>query len=242
MVYRSKSASLAVLSALLLSLHSTTSFFLKDMMGIKQVHIVPSSPLSAGQYHHRYRQNTVTVSSVSAPPLNEWEPTNENFSVLEAPPVVPFLHSCYTRYLHLCVNRPFLTNSIAAGVLAGVGDMLAQVLQTGSATAGFSSFNWVRWRTFMLTGLLFEGPWMTFWYKCLKRLGSWMENKLQLGPRQQVLCKVVAGRTLGAAIVYPAYFVVYEGIGAILRGQGKYECLLYILLLDHSEKELEAYY
>ena len=120
--------------------------------------------------------------------------------------------------------------------------MLAQVLQTGSATAGFSSFNWVRWRTFMLTGLLFEGPWMTFWYKCLKRLGSWMENKLQLGPRQQVLCKVVAGRTLGAAIVYPAYFVVYEGIGAILRGQGKYECLLYILLLDHSEKELEAYY
>jgi hypothetical protein len=39
-----------------------------------------------------------------------------------------------------------------------MGDMLAQSLQMGSAAAGNSSFNWVRWRTFMLTGLLFEGP------------------------------------------------------------------------------------
>jgi hypothetical protein len=229
MAYRIKSASLlAVLLTLLLSLHFTTSFTLNPSdptSRIKRAHIA-----SPGQtwYRHRHRQNT--VSAVSAPPLNDWEPNNDSFSRLKASSVLSLLHSCYTRYLHLCKNRPFLTNSITAGVLAGVGDMLAQALQTGSAAAGFPSFNLVRWTTFMLTGLLFEGPWMTFWYKCLKRLGRWMEHKFQSGPRQQVLGQVVAGRTLGAAIIYPTYFVVYEGIGALLTGQGKYECLVYILL------------
>jgi hypothetical protein len=74
----------------------------------------------------------------------------------------------------------------------------------------------------MLTGLLFEGPWMTFWYKCLKRVGRWMESKYQSSPRQQVLGQVVVGQTIGVAIFYPVFFGVYECIGAIMSGQGKY--------------------
>jgi hypothetical protein len=230
MAYRSKSASLAVLLALLLSLHSTTSFSLSPsypISRIRQVHIVSSSPFSAGQVYRRRRHRQTAVGAVDAPPLDDWEPNNDSFSRLKASPVVTFLHSCYSGYLHLCETRPFATNSIAAGILAGVGDMLAQALETGFVGAGFSSFNWIRWRTFMLTGLLFEGPWMTFWYKCLKRVGRWMENKFQSGPRQQVLGQVVVGQTLGVAIFYPAFFAAYETIGAILSGSGKYECLLY---------------
>jgi hypothetical protein len=243
MAYQGKSASLAVLLALLLSLHSAISFSLTPsypISRIKPVHIALSSPLSAGQYRRRRRQTT--VGAVNAPPLDDWEPSNDKFSRLKASPIVTFLHSCYTRYLHLCENRPFLTNSIAAGVLAGVGDMIAQSLQAGSVAAGISSFKWLRWRSFMLTGLFFEGPWMTFWYKCLKRLGLWMETKFQSGPRQQVLGQVLTGQTIGVAIFYPAFFVAYECVGAILSGQGKYECLVYILLLYHSEKELKGCY
>jgi hypothetical protein len=229
MAYRSKSASLAVLLALLLSLRATTSFSLTPsypITRIKQVHIASSS-LSAGQVYRRRRHRRTAVSAVDAPPLDDWEPNNDKFSGLRASPVVSILHSCYTRYLHLCETRPFVTNSIAAGILAGVGDMLAQALTTGFTAAGFSSFNWIRWRTFMLTGLLFEGPWMTFWYKCLKRVGSWMENKFQSGPRQQVLGQVVVGQTIGVAIFYPAFFAAYESIGAVLSGQGKYENVVF---------------
>jgi hypothetical protein len=244
MAYRNKSASLAILLALLLSLHSAASFSLAPsypITRIKQVHIASSSPLSPGHVHvhRRRRYRRTAVGAVDAPPLDDWEPNNGIFSRLTASPVASFLHSCYTGYLHLCENRPFVINSIAAGVLAGVGDMLAQYLQVGSTAVGISSFNWVRWRTFMLTGFLFEGPWMTFWYKCLKKVGRWMENKFQSGPRQQVLGQLVVSQTLGVAIFYPAFFAAYECIGAILYGQGKYDCFLYY---SHSAKELETCY
>jgi hypothetical protein len=224
MASRSKSAILTVVLALLLSLHSTISFSVNpsdSVSRIKQVRIASSSPSSASHVYRHHHRHTA-VGAAHAAKIDDWESSSNNSSRGKTSPVVVFLRSCYTRYLHLCENRPFLINSIAAGVLAGVADTLAQFLQTSSGAVGISSFNWVRWRRFMLTGLLFEGPWMTFWYKCLKKLGRWMENKLQSGPRQQVLGQVVAGRTLGAAIFFPMYFVVYECIGAILSGQGKY--------------------
>jgi hypothetical protein len=233
MASQSKSAIQTVVLALLLSLHSTTSLSLNpsySVSRIKQLRIASSSSSASHvdrRHHHRHNavgaaDAATAVGAAEAAPINDWEPIDEIFSRRRASPVVVLLHSCYTRYLHLCENRPFLINSIAAGVLAGAADTLAQYLQMSSAAVGISPFNWVRWRRFTLTGLLFEGPWMTFWFKCLKKLGRWMEIKFQAGPRQQVLGKVVAGRTLGAAIFFPMYFVVYECIGAILSGQGKY--------------------
>ena len=225
MAYLNKPASVAILLTLLLSLRSTTSFSVTPsypIARIKTVHVASSSQFSASHVHHRRRDRRIALGVVDAPPLDDWEARNDTFSRLKASPVATFLNSCYTGYLHLCEKRPFLTNSIAAGVLAGVGDILAQSMCVGSTAVGISSFNWVRWRTFMLTGLLFEGPWMTFWYKCLKRVGRWMESKYQSGPRQQVLGQVIVGQTLGVAIFYPVFFVVYESIGAILSGQGKY--------------------
>jgi hypothetical protein len=223
MAHGTKSASLAIYLALLLSLHSATTFSLTPsypISRIKQVHIASSSPLSIDQYRRRYWQKT--VSAISVPPLEDWEPNDNKFSRLKASPVFTFLHICYTRYLHLCENRPFLTNSITAGVLAGVGDMLAQYLQAGSVVAGISAFKWARWRTFMLTGLLYEGPWMSFWYNGLTKLGRWMESKFQSGPRQQVLGQVVVDQTLGVVLFYPVFLGVYECMGAILAGRGKY--------------------
>jgi hypothetical protein len=232
MAFRSNSASLATLLSLLLSLRSSTSFSLNPSYPttrIEQLHIATSSP-SPCHVHHRARRRyrhvirQTAVEALSAPPLDDWEPNNDNFSRRKTTRtrIATFLHSCYTRYLNLCENRPFPTNSITAGVLAGMGDILAQSLQMGCAAVGISSFNWVRWRTFMLTGLLFEGPWMSFWYNGLTKLARWMESKFQSGPRQQVLGQVVADQTLGVVLFYPTFFVVYECIGAFLSGQGKY--------------------
>ena len=254
MAFRSKSASLATLLALLLSLRSVTSFSLNPSYPItiiEQVYNASPSPFPASHGYrrrsHRHVIRQSAVDALSTPPLGDWEPTDDNFPCIKTTRVATFLHSCYTRYLHLCENRPFPTNSITAGVLAGMGDVLAQSLQMGSAAAGISSFNWVRWRTFMLTGLLFEGPWMSFWYKCLTRLGRWMENKFQSGPRQQVLGQVVADQTLGVVLFYPTFFVVYECIGAILSGQGKCAntnawCMCPSIYCYTNQRRLERYH
>jgi hypothetical protein len=136
----------------------------------------------------------------------------------------------YRRYLDLCRRRPFLTSSITAGILAASGDALSQSIQAGhglflSSTTAVTtaSFNWVRWRTFLLTGLLFEGPWVSFWFQGLWRLGRWMEaSKYQASSRLQVLVQTVIDQTIGVSIFFPLYFLVYEIIGAVVSGRGMY--------------------
>jgi hypothetical protein len=236
---------LAVLLALL-SLHSATSFSnpADPIPRIKRQAPVPSFPLSG--HYRRPRQTAVAVVSiptaddvVSFPPVDDCE--SNNSSRVTASSVTSFFRSCYTRYLENCERRPFLTNSITTCVLAGVGDILAQSLQVSNAVTGISSFNWIRWRTFMLTGLLFEGPWVSFWYQGLSNLGLWMERKFKSGPRQQVLGKVLADQTIGVVIYYPVFFVVYECIGAILSGQGTNEYVLVYIPFDQGAKRETNY-
>jgi hypothetical protein len=145
----------------------------------------------------------------------------------QSPRIISILYSYYMRYLDLCQRRPFLTSSITAGLLAATGDALSQSLQAGhavAATTAVSSFNWIRCRTFLLTGLLFEGPWVCFWYQGLWKIGRWMERNFQSGPRLQVLAQVVTDQTIGVAIFFPLYFAVYEVVGASVSGQGKTVC------------------
>jgi hypothetical protein len=125
--------------------------------------------------------------------------------------------------------------------LAASGDVLSQSIQAGhgllfqsstttvgttvgvGVAAAASSFNWIRWRTFLLTGLLFEGPWVSFWYQGLWRLGRWMEaSKWKASSRLQVLVQTVIDQTVGVSIFFPMYFLVYEIIGACVAGRGMY--------------------
>jgi hypothetical protein len=155
-------------------------------------------------------------------------------AVASSPSVLAFLGTSYRRYTDLCRRRPFLTSSLTAGILAASGDVLSQSIQAGhglflsssvGTTVGVaaSSFNWIRWRTFLLTGLLFEGPWVSFWYQGLWRMGRWMEaSKLKASSRLQVLVQTVIDQTIGVSIFFPLYFLVYEIIGAVVSGRGMY--------------------
>jgi hypothetical protein len=182
-----------------------------------------SGPLFCHDHRRRkhHRRHDFRLSSSDS--VDESDSNDE--SRPKASQIVSLISTSYLRYLDLCRRRPFLTSSITAGILASSGDVLSQSIQAGyllTSNTGASSFNWIRWRTFLFTGLLFEGPWVSFWYEGLWKIGRWMERKFQSGSRLQVLVQTIIDQTFGVAIFFPMYFVVYEIIGASVSGKGMY--------------------
>lgn len=215
MVYRSKSRvalAVAVLIALS-SLHSVASLATRTpnppAKGMKRL-------LNAFSDHRQHETEVLLSASTQ---IDDGQ--SEKAPRLKTSPVASFFLLFYTRALDLFERQPFLTNSIVTGILAGFGDVLAQSFMGNADVAGVSpAFNWIRWRTFLLTGLLFEGPWLCVWYNGLSKVARWLETKYQWGPRQQVLAKVAFDQTIGVAIFYPAFFASYEIFGAVLTGRG----------------------
>jgi hypothetical protein len=205
-------------------------------------------PRRKPQQQHHQRRELISFRLWSSTGVDESSDNDNDLSNRKAKAssgVLAFLVTGYRRYLDLCRRRPFLTSSLTAGILAASGDALSQSIQAGrgwiflssttTATTVAASFNWVRWRTFLLTGLLFEGPWVSFWYQGLWRLGRWMETskmKVLTSSRLQVLVQTVIDQTVGVSIFFPLYFLVYEIIGAVVSGGGMYCMMLYEYLFQ----------
>jgi hypothetical protein len=236
MAYRRKSVALAV--AILFALSSLNSasslaiIALPRIKGMKRILNAFSRPNRLQSEHE------VEVLVMSATQI-DLDSGSEKSDRLKVPPVTSVVYSLYTLLLDIIERRPFLFNSITTGILAGMGDVLAQSLQGTNGVASVSAFNWFRWRTFLLTGLLFEGPYLCVWYGGLSKLAHWLEEKYNWGPRRQVLAKVAVDQSIGVAIFYPAFFASYEIFGALLAGRGMchiYELssLVYFVCLFHS--------
>jgi hypothetical protein len=144
----------------------------------------------------------------------------------ETPAAVTLIPDPFGTYSDLLKRRPFITNGVTAGLLAAAGDFVAQTESIHVAHAAMAvtiPFNGARMLTFALTGLMFEGPWMYFWYEGLWKMGSWMEKNFNTGPRLQVAAQIFVDQSIGVFIFFPLYFMVYECIGAFLSGRGKRE-------------------
>eukprot|EP00977_Amphora_coffeiformis_P014481 scaffold4060_cov190-Amphora_coffeaeformis.AAC.15 len=70
----------------------------------------------------------------------------------------------FDKYLDWCHRKPFRTKSVSAMFILLLGDVMAQFLEASSGSVPFR-LNLARTRGFALCGLLFEGPWMHFWYE-----------------------------------------------------------------------------
>jgi hypothetical protein len=236
MVYR-KNRSVAFAVAVLIalsSLHSVASLATRTptvppVQGMKRL-------LNAFSRPHRQHEAEVLLSSSTQIEDGSPEKSPVKSTRLRPTPVASFFLIFYARALDLFEKQPFLTNSIVTGILAGFGDVLAQSFTGNANVAGVAApaFNWIRWRTFLLTGLLFEGPWLCVWYNGLSKFARWLETKYQWGPRRQVLAKVACDQTIGVAIFYPAFFASYELFGAVLTGRGtiqydtKHACTMHL--------------
>lgn len=248
---KSKSGFLFVFLSLCLSIHSAISFptvSSSNSNPISRMCVDDSSgkPLFCRRVHIRWKQQhhrrlLLTNRLWSSARTDESNDSNDNDgdistnrkAVASPLTVAAYAFTLYRQYTDLCRRRPFLTSSITAGVLAAAGDVLSQSIAAGhglflisttstATTSSYAAFNWVRWRTFLLTGLLFEGPWVCFWYQGLWKMGRWMERNFQAKSRLQVVAQTVLDQTVGVSIFFPLYFLVYEVIGATVSGQGMY--------------------
>jgi hypothetical protein len=199
-----------------LSLRAVTSFssILRRCTRMSRKQHFIGAP-SQSSYHRLIELGTATDESESS-----------IGSYPETPAATALIPDLFGSYSDLLKSRPFLTNGVTAGLLAAAGDFVAQSESIHVAHAAMAvtiPFNGARMLTFALTGLLFEGPWMYFWYEVLWKMGSWMESNWKTGPRLQVAAQIFVDQSIGVFIFFPLYFMFYECIGAVIAGRGKRE-------------------
>lgn len=114
----------------------------------------------------------------------------------------------YRSYLETLDAKPVITKSITTGIIMGVGDVLSQAIESGGRT------NIARMISFVISGIVFVGPFTHYMYEFLWNMGVWLENKFGTPKRGRTLTQVVVDQTLGVAAFFPAYFYVYEIIEA----------------------------
>lgn len=122
------------------------------------------------------------------------------------------------RYMNLSERRPLATQSISAGAISAVGDILAQFIEAKVSKTVFA-LNWIRLFAFWASGTLYVGPFVYLWYELLAKMGKWMESKHDSHKLTQTLAQVVVDQTVGVAFFFPPYFFVYELFAAGITGR-----------------------
>jgi protein Mpv17 len=117
----------------------------------------------------------------------------------------------YTRAL---VEKPLLTNSLTAALLAAIGDAGAQAVEYALdiMSPGKSSYNWGRTINMAAFGLV-SGPIYSLWYRGLDRAAK--SSTFALSYEAQIGSKVMADAVLAS----PFMLHLYYGITGLLEGR-----------------------
>lgn len=125
----------------------------------------------------------------------------------------------YRKYADLSERRPYPTKSLSAGVIVGAGAILSQWIQAMSGGIPLV-LNWHQVRSFALTGLLFEGPYLHWWYDQLFKLGRYLLESTGLSSRAMTLTQIAIDETIGVIIFFPTYFFAFEMAQSLLLLRG----------------------
>jgi len=125
------------------------------------------------------------------------------------------LANLYERYIDWLDRSPLVARSVTAAVVGCIGDLMSQRLE---AHVGKSVFviNWTRFNAFFISGLLYVGPYLQYWYGRLWAIGRWMDRKITKKKIWQTLTQVFVDQTLGVLVFFPIYFYAYEASEAIV--------------------------
>lgn len=148
------------------------------------------------------------------------------------------LKNIYTSYLRALEVKPCITKSITAGFIQGIGDILSQFIEYKVSVPTKTSFvlNYTRFYTFLLSGWLYVGPFVHYWYELLWKVNSYIEAKhpwffssrrnqsssqgestnSSSSNTKQALFSVFLDQTVGVAIFFPFFFYVYDFLEAIV--------------------------
>ncbi|CBJ49285.1 conserved unknown protein [Ectocarpus siliculosus] len=141
------------------------------------------------------------------------------------------------RYLNALNDQPLLTKALSSGVVSGTANIIEQTLSA-------AKFDWGGWVVFSLTGIVFKGMFLHYWYNILDRALAcctrWPSLPLLLrgvkshgqveGNAKGVTSRVPGkwGRVsfqgmvdtiIGATLLNCGYFAVHEIFSAITTGR-----------------------
>jgi hypothetical protein len=126
----------------------------------------------------------------------------------------------YQKYLDLSERRPYITKAVSASVIVGLGAILSQYVEARSR-GELLVLNWHLVRAFALTGLVFEGPYLHWWYEQLFRLGRFLRTQGMASARARTTVQIAVDETIGVLVFFPTYFVVFELAQSLLLLRGE---------------------
>ena len=114
----------------------------------------------------------------------------------------------FAKYVHLCKHRPLATKAISGSIVASIGAILSQWIQSVSVGSPFA-LNWYTVQSFALTGLFFEAPFLSWWYGVLWRMEKWLDP-FKISSRLMTIAQIFVDQTVGAILFFPMYFAAFE--------------------------------
>jgi len=126
-----------------------------------------------------------------------------------------YLISAYNKYRHLCEIKPLRTKALSQFVIGGVGSLLSQCVLAKAAGNSVIVINWSQVQAFMVSGLLFEGPYFHWWFERLWMLGRWLDKSVSSSVKTTL--QVVVDQTVGVLLFFPTYFFVFETIHSLIN-------------------------
>ncbi|CAB1119563.1 unnamed protein product [Ectocarpus sp. CCAP 1310/34] len=117
------------------------------------------------------------------------------------------------RYLGALNDQPLLTKALSSGVVSGTANIIEQTLSA-------AKFNWEGWVVFSLTGIVFKGMFLHYWYNILDRLGNAKAVTSRVpGKWGRVSFQVLVDTIIGATLLNCGYFAVHEIFSSITTGR-----------------------
>lgn len=114
------------------------------------------------------------------------------------------------KYSALVDEKPLLTKAATAGIVAALADLFSQAFVLKQPAMSFQ-----RATAFLLTGALFVGPYLHFWYDQLNNIAKQQSHSVR------TLSKMLLDQTVGVSIFFPLYFTAYELADSLMTGRGK---------------------
>lgn len=176
---------------------------------------------SSSSTHQQYVVSSVRnrSSSSSSSIGNEETETAATAAVAaqrKNPSISPALKAAYRWYLKSCVETPFRTKGLTSGIIAALGDVIAQQIEKRTARA--KAFSLSRVATFFFCNVLFTGPFIHMWYTFLNDVGQQMDKRFRnISNLKKTATQLFLDQTLGTAVFFPLYIYAYNVFESIIQ-------------------------
>ena len=135
------------------------------------------------------------------------------------------------QYHTWCETYPLRTKAVTQSIVGGLGCLLSQSVTAW--VSGNSSFHLdtTLLLVFIISGLVYEGPYFHWWFGLLERLGNRWDDTQQSAsrvgrqssvssPLTKTLIQVALDQTVGVCLFFSIYFVELEVIQSLLEMRG----------------------